>query len=207
MKTIIITGPSGSGKTILSNKLAQIYKNSIVIETDSYYRDNLIIKLFAIFKYEIYDRLISINYTEILKTIDSIYNKERSIIFYNYDFRRKISRKKLTQLNKPNDISFLIIEGIFSHRLNINYAETINILCTEKKEICYLRRLKRDQLERGRNTNEVNKKFNKSWELYFNNLMEFINKNQVIQMNPMDRKSYKKLTNRLNHLLIEKKNK
>ena len=44
MKTIVITGPSGSGKSYLSNKLSKLFNNSIVIETDSYYRDNILIK-------------------------------------------------------------------------------------------------------------------------------------------------------------------
>ena len=42
MITIVITGPSGSGKTYLSNKLNKLFDNSIVIKTDSYYRDNIL---------------------------------------------------------------------------------------------------------------------------------------------------------------------
>jgi len=61
MKTIVITGPSGSGKTYLSNKLSKLFDNSIIIKTDSYYRDNFYIKLLSIYDYDIYDRFISIN--------------------------------------------------------------------------------------------------------------------------------------------------
>ena len=39
MQTIIITGPSGSGKSYLSSKLSKLFMNSIVIKTDSYYRN------------------------------------------------------------------------------------------------------------------------------------------------------------------------
>ena len=51
MKTIIITGPSGSGKSFLTKNLSKIFKDSIVVKTDSYYRDNIIIKLLSLFKY------------------------------------------------------------------------------------------------------------------------------------------------------------
>ena len=61
MITIIITGPSGSGKTYLSNKLLKLFDNSIVIKTDSYYRDNILIKFLSIFLFDIYDRPLSIN--------------------------------------------------------------------------------------------------------------------------------------------------
>ena len=61
MITIIITGPSGSGKTFLSNKLLKLFDNSIVIKTDSYYRDNILIKFLSIFLCDIYDRPLSIN--------------------------------------------------------------------------------------------------------------------------------------------------
>ena len=60
MKTIVITGPSGSGKTNLSNKLSKLFDNSIIIKTDSYYRDNILIRFLAIFLFDIYDRPISI---------------------------------------------------------------------------------------------------------------------------------------------------
>jgi len=60
MIKIVITGPSGSGKTYLSIKLSKLFDNSIVIKTDSYYRDNILIRFLSIFLYDIYDRLLSI---------------------------------------------------------------------------------------------------------------------------------------------------
>ena len=85
MKTIIITGPTGSGKSYLSNKLSKLFINSIVIKTDSYYRDNILIRFLSIFLYDIYDRLISIKKNEIKKTLRSINNKDRKIQFYKYN--------------------------------------------------------------------------------------------------------------------------
>ena len=200
MRTIIITGPSGSGKTYLSNKLSKLFKNSIIIKTDSYYRDNLYIKLLSIFIYDIYDRFISIKDKCLIKTINSIYNKDDYLTFYNYDFRSKRSTQLKRLINYHNNNSFLILEGIFSHRLDIDYEKTINIICNEKKEICYQRRLIRDKLERGRDIKEVNKKFSKSWNIFFNNLEEFSNSNNVISINTINKTTLKQIIDKLKEL-------
>tara|TARA_Y100001968_G_C19218354_1_gene648369 strand:+ start:200 stop:814 length:615 start_codon:yes stop_codon:yes gene_type:complete len=198
MKIIIITGPSGSGKTILSNKLSQLFDNIIIIRTDSYYRDNMIVKLLSLFIDDIYDRIISIKNKEIIKTIASIYNKEKYTIFYNYDFKKKKSTKLKREIEYKKSDKIVILEGIFAHRLDVNYKDTINILCEEKKEICYQRRLNRDQLQRKRNKEEIDKRFSKSWNLYYNNLKRYINDNKVILLNQSDIKSYKKLITLIN---------
>ena len=91
MKTIIITGPSGSGKSYLSDKISKLFNNTIVIKTDSYYKDNILIKFLSKFQYDIYDRPISFNESQLMKTLRSLHNKDRIISFYNYDFQRKIN--------------------------------------------------------------------------------------------------------------------
>ena len=197
MKIIIITGPSCSGKTKLSKDLLKLFKDSFLIKTDSYYRDDILIKIKSIFIDDIYDRLISIKNKAISKTISSIIQKDNTAIFYNYDFRTKNSSRILKNINHSYNSRFLIIEGIFSHRLDLNYNETINIICKENKEICYQRRLIRDKKERDRNINEVNRKFDKSWDLYYKELENYINNNKVIRVNTSNRKSLGKLINTL----------
>ena len=200
MKTIVITGPSGSGKTYLSNKLSKLFNNSIIIKTDSYYRDDFYIKLLSIFIYDIYDRFISIKDKCLIKTITSIYNKEDYPTFYKYDFRSKRSTQLKRLIKYHNNNSFLILEGIFSHRLDIDYEKTINILCNEEKEICYQRRLIRDKIERGRSIKEVNKKFSLSWNIYYKYLAKFLNSNNVIPINTCDKTSLRKLIYKLQSL-------
>ena len=197
MKIIIITGASGSGKTILSKKLSKSLNNSIVINTDSYYRDDFIIKVLSKLKYDIYDRIISLKKHEIRKTIASIKNKDINSIFYNYDFKHKKSTKSKNGLIIKKKLNYLIIEGIFAHRLEINYHETINILCEEKKKICLERRLIRDHRERGRKVKEINKKFSRSWELFYKNLTQYIHSNNVISINSYDQHLYKRLINNI----------
>ncbi len=200
MKTIVITGASGSGKSYLSNKLSRLFYNSIVIKTDSYYIDSIFIKFLSRFLYDIYDRPLSVKKKEIMKTIRSIQNKDRLISFSNYDFKRKHSSQSKISINYKGDNQFLILEGIFAHRLDLNYKKSINILCEEEKGICFKRRLKRDQLERGRNSIEVYKKFNKSWYLFYEHLKNFQNNSKVIKINPLDTISYNNLVLNLKDL-------
>ena len=197
MIIIVVTGPSGSGKSFLSKKLSNLFLNSIVIKTDSYYRDNLLIKLLAIFLYDIYDRPFTIRKQEINKALRAIHNNDKLITFYKYDFKRKLSSYSKIDINYKGKIKYIIIEGIFAHRLNLNYQETINIICEDSKDICLERRLKRDKLERGRNSFEVNKKFNKSWDLFYQNIKRFKNSNKVIKLNPLDNILYNKLIDKL----------
>ena len=200
MKIIVITGPSGSGKTTLSNNLTKLLDETIVIKTDSYYRDDIFIKLSSVFIYDIYDRIISIKNKQIIKTIYSICNKEKSTIFYYYDFKTKKSTQLKKEIDYRNEPKFLILEGIFAHRLGLNYKNSTNILCKEDRDICYKRRLNRDHSERGRTKVEVRKKFIKSWNLYFRNLKKFINNNHVIEIKTSDELTCKNLINSLNYI-------
>ena len=200
MKTIVITGPSGSGKTYLSSRLSKLFPDSIVIKTDSYYRDNLLIQFLSIFLYDIYDRPISIKSNKIKKILRSIINKDKIISFYKYDFKRKYSSQSTMEMNYKGDKQFIILEGIFAHRLNLNYNDSINIVCEEKKETCFKRRLKRDKLERARNRREVNIKFDKSWYLFYRNIQNFLDKNKFIALNPVENISFDKLVFNLQKL-------
>ena len=200
MKTIIITGPSGSGKTYLSNKLNKLFDNSIVIKTDSYYRDNIFIRFLSIFFYDIYDRPLSINKKELKNALTAINNKDKLIKFYQYDFKRKQSSYSKKSIKYKAENQFLILEGIFAHRLDLNYQETINIICEEKKDICFKRRLIRDKLERNRNTSEVNRKFTRSWNLFYKNIIRYIDINRKISLNPVDKISYDNLVDYLQYI-------
>ncbi len=197
MKTIIITGPSGSGKSYLSKKLSKLFNNTIVLKTDSYYKDNIFINFLSICQHDIYDRPFSFKKNEIMKTLKCIYNKDRSITSYKYNFKRKDSSKSKVNINYEEGNQFLILEGIFAHRLDLNYKETINIVCAEEKGICFKRRLKRDQLERGREINEVYQKFDMSWYLYYKHVHRYLNYNDVFSISTQDKISYNKLVLKL----------
>ncbi len=200
MKLIIIIGQSGTGKTNLANKLSKSFKDTITLSTDSYYRDNLSIKLLSIFRNDIYDRIISINQKRLIKDIQLINNKEENVELKQYDFKRKISYNYFRKICYKNENQFFIIEGIFAHRLKLDYKSSYNIICHQDKGICFERRQKRDINERGRTNNEVLKRFNRSWTLFYKNSKVFIKENNLLTLNPSDKKSYEELVVKLKSL-------
>ena len=206
MKTIIITGPSGSGKSYISKKLSKLFNNTIVLKTDSYYKDNIFIRFLSKCQNDIYDRPFSFKKNEIMKTLKCIHNKDRSITSYKYNFKRKDSSKSKVNINYEGGNQFLILEGIFAHRLDLNYKETINIVCAEEKGVCFKRRLKRDQLERGREINDVHQKFDMSWYLFYKNVHRYLNYNDVFSISTQDKISYNKLILKLEKEKKTKKN-
>tara|TARA_Y100001968_G_C18791128_1_gene451216 strand:- start:31 stop:444 length:414 start_codon:yes stop_codon:yes gene_type:complete len=126
-----------------------------------------------------------------METINSIYNNDKNITCYKYNFKNKISTK-LKKINN-NKKKILIVEGIFAHRLNLNYKQTLNIICQSNQAICYQRRLNRDVLERGRNINEVNSRFTNSWNLFYRNVKRYLRSNKLIYIDSSDKKDYKEI--------------
>ena len=166
MKLIFITGPSGSGKTTLSNKLIKKIKNGFVLSTDNYYKTGFISKILSKFVEGFFDRTISFNYKLFKKDFDFIYNHgiSKSDRYYNFE-------KKTIQniLNKTNDISFLIVEGIFAKE----FANTLNnqnyyfLEIKTKKNECMKRVVQRDLKERGKDKKQAENDFLKSWDIYY----------------------------------------
>lgn len=62
--------------------------------------------------------------------------------------KEKIQKRSKVSINYEGDSQFLILEGIFAHRLDLNYKETINIVCEEEKQICFKRRLKKGSIRK-----------------------------------------------------------
>ena len=119
MKLIFISGPSGSGKTTLSNKIIQKNKNGIVLSTDNYYKTDLISKLISRFIEGFFDRSISFNNRLFKKDFDYIYKYGIAIYDRYYNFEKKTIQNIL---NETNNISFLIVEGIFAEE----FSNTLN---------------------------------------------------------------------------------
>ena len=135
-----------------------------------------------------------------MNILRSIQNKDSIILLYKYDFKKKHSSQSKLSINYKTENQFLILEGIFAHRLDLNYQDTINIVCEEKKEVCFKRRLNRDIFSRGRKSGEVIKRFNKSWDLFHQNIHNYLVRNKVIVLNPLDKTSFNKLVINLHKL-------
>ena len=166
MKLIFISGPSGSGKTTLSNKLIKKNKNGFVLSTDNYYKTGLISKILSKFVEGFFDRSISFNYKLFKKDFDFIYKNGISINDRFYNFEKKTIKNIL---NETNNISFLIVEGIFAKE----FANTLNnqnyyfLEIKTKKNECMKRVVQRDIRERGKGKNKAENDFLKSWEIYY----------------------------------------
>ena len=187
MKLIFISGPSGSGKTTLSNQIIKKNKNGIVLSTDNYYKTGLISKLLPKFVEGFFDRSISFNNKLFKKDFDFIYKNGISICDRYYNFEKKTIQNIL---NETNNISFLIVEGIFAKEFSktLNNKDYIFLEIKTKKNECMKRVVQRDIKERGKDKKQAENDFLKSWEIYHekfipnsikNNINKFIIENNT----------------------------
>ena len=166
MKLIFISGPSGSGKTTLSNQIIKKNKNGIVLSTDNYYKTGLISKLLTKFVEGFFDRSISFNKKLFKKDFDFIYKNGISICDRYYNFEKKSIQNIL---NEINDISFLIVEGIFAKEFSntLNNKDYFFLEIKTKKNECMKRVIQRDVKERGKDKKQAENDFLKSWSIYY----------------------------------------
>jgi len=166
MKLIFVSGPSGSGKTTLSNHIIQKNKNGIVLSTDNYYKTGLISKLLSKFIEGFFDRDISFNYKLLKKDFDYIYKNGNAIYERSYNFEKKTIKNIL---NETNNISFLIVEGIFAKEFSntLNNKDYYFLEIKTKKNECMKRVVKRDIKERGKDKKQAENDFLKSWDIYY----------------------------------------
>ena len=169
MKLIFISGPSGSGKTTLSNQIIKKNKNGIVLSTDNYYKTGLISKFLPKFVEGFFDRSISFNNKLFKKDFDFIYKSGISICDRYYNFEKKTIQNIL---NETNNISFLIVEGIFAKECSntLNYKDYIFLEIKTKKNECMKRVVQRDIKERGKDKKQAENDFLKSWSIYYEKL-------------------------------------
>ena len=166
MKLIFISGPSGSGKTTLSNQIIKKNKNGIVLRTDNYYKTGLISKLLSKFVEGFFDRSISFNKKLFKKDFEFIYKNRISVCDRYYNFEKKTIQNSL---NEINDISFLIVEGIFAKEFSntLNNKDYIFLEIKANKNECMKRVVKRDIKERGKGKKQAENDFLKSWDIYY----------------------------------------
>ncbi len=166
MKLIFISGPSGSGKTTLSNQIIKKNKNGFVLSTDNYYKTGLITKLLSNFVEGFFDRSISFNYKLFKKDFDFIYKNGISIHNRFYNFEKKTIQKNLKE---TNNISFLIVEGIFAREFSrtLNNQNYFFLEIKTKKNVCMKRVVQRDLKERGKKKKQAENDFLKSWDIYY----------------------------------------
>ncbi len=178
MKLIFISGPSGSGKTTLTNQIIKKNKNGIALSTDNYYKTGLISKLLPKFVAGFFDRSISFNKKLFKKDFDFIYKNGISICNRYYNFEKRTIQNIF---NETNNISFLIVEGIFAKEFSttLNNKDFIFLEIKTKKNECMKRVIQRDIKERGKDKKQAENDFLKSWSIYYEKFKPNIIKNNT----------------------------
>ncbi len=166
MKLIFISGPSGSGKTTLSNQIIKKNNNGFVLSTDNYYKTGLLSKLLSKFVEGYFDRRISFNYKLFKKDFDFIFKNRISKYKRYYNFEKK---KIQNFISETNNISFLIVEGIFAKEFSnsLNNQNYYFLEIKTKKKDCLKRVIQRDFKERGKDKKQAEIDFLKSWDIYY----------------------------------------
>lgn len=150
---IAIGGCSGSGKTTLVNELLKAFSENQIshVSTDSYYKDQKNLSPYEREKVN-YDHPDSIDHELFFCQLQNLAMGkmiERPI----YDFVTH-TRSNKKEVIVPHEI--IIIDGIFSLCWqNIRSITNIKVYMDVPSDICFIRRLMRDILERGRNMENV----------------------------------------------------
>ena len=147
-KIILVAGGSASGKTYVTNKvISNINSENIVrITIDDFYKDNSHLSLEERKKIN-FDHPKSIDFKLLYEVLSSL-KEGKEVDIPTYDFTVHC-RSNITKHVVPKKI--IIVEGIFALvNKRIRELSDLNIFINASSENRFLRRLKRDQEERGR---------------------------------------------------------
>ena len=147
-KIILVAGGSASGKTYVTNKvISNINSENIVrITIDDFYKDNSHLSLEERKKIN-FDHPKSIDFKLLYDVLSSL-KEGKEVDIPTYDFTVHC-RSNITKHVVPKKI--IIVEGIFALvNKRIRELSDLNIFINASSENRFLRRLKRDQEERGR---------------------------------------------------------
>lgn len=169
-----ICGASGSGKSTLADALAQKLGNRcLVLQQDCYYRDHPDLS---------FDERVKLNYDEpgifdhdLLLSDAMLLMQGRPITRKAYDYSQH-RRADTDELIYPRDV--VILEGIhcfFDPRLT--RLMFLKLYMKVDADICLLRRIERDILERGRSIDNISAQYRATVRPMFNqyiaNYVEF----------------------------------
>ena len=147
MLTIGICGASGSGKTTLAQELMnRLDSSAILIHQDAYYLDHSHLPMEDRRKVN-YDHPEVFDHDLLYRDIRSL-REGRPILKKGYDYTEHRRRDPLTEI-KPGGV--LILEGIHTfYDPRVRELLDFKLFIKVDPDICLLRRVQRDILERGR---------------------------------------------------------
>jgi len=154
-----IAGPAASGKSLLARSLVDqgLKERVVIIHADNYYKDQS--KLSTEERSNVnYDHPKSIDNALLATHITDLVSG-KSINMPEYDYLSNI-RKNESVLIMPHQI--IVLEGFLTLAIKeLRQLMDIKIYVDTPLDICLMRRIRRDVLERGRNTNQVLYQYNK----------------------------------------------
>lgn len=154
---ILIAGGTASGKTTVVRKLLSHFdKNSVsILAMDNYYKrnDNIPLEKRKLINYDHPDAIDM----ELLKNhiIDLLNNKDVDCPVYDF-----INHNRSNEIIHIKHTPVVIVEGILAlYDKNIRDLANIQIFVESEADIRFIRRLKRDIKERGRDVDDVIKQY------------------------------------------------
>ena len=176
-----ICGASGSGKSTLADSLASaLGSHALVLQQDCYYRDHSHLP-FEERCQQNYDEPASFDHDALLQDVTDLMNG-KSITRKGYDYanhRRADTDERIT----PPDV--LILEGIHCfHDKRLLDMMYLKLYMNVDADICLLRRIERDIIQRGRSIDSISDQYRKTvrpmFEQYIRN---YVNLADVIVAN------------------------
>jgi uridine kinase len=148
-----IAGASGSGKTLVTKNIYDKLGSEkvVILQEDSYYKDLSHIP-FDERTGKNFDHPDAFDHTHLINQIEDLLSGQ-SIKQPIYDYTTH-SRKKESRKIGPHDVVFL--EGILVlSEPRLRKMMDIKVFVDTDPDICFIRRLKRDLVERGRDVNSI----------------------------------------------------
>lgn len=161
---IAIAGASASGKSLIASTIYKELKNELgtdnigIISEDAYYRDQSHLTMEERIKTN-YDHPNSMDHHLLVEHLRQL-KQGNSIEIPEYDYTEH-NRKTTTKHFEPKKI--IILEGILLLTdENIRNEINVSIFVDAPLDICFIRRLQRDMVERGRSMESVISQYRKT---------------------------------------------
>jgi len=150
---ILLCGASGSGKTTIANKVAENITLNLKVGNlcqDNFYKK--IEDLPILNGKPNYDHPNSFDWNKIKETINCLMDGKSSEIQL-YDYENHCESKKIKKLK---NVDVIIFEGLYSlFDFEINKLADLKIFIDTAADECFIRRLERDVIYRGRSREEI----------------------------------------------------
>ncbi|HHW7566833.1 TPA: uridine kinase [Mannheimia haemolytica] len=161
---IAIAGASASGKSLIASTIYKELKNELgtdnigIISEDAYYRDQSHLTMEERIKTN-YDHPNSMDHHLLVEHLRQL-KQGNTIEIPEYDYTEH-NRKTTTKHFEPKKI--IILEGILLLTdENIRNEINVSIFVDAPLDICFIRRLQRDMVERGRSMESVISQYRKT---------------------------------------------